>query len=155
MDFKNGVINIQAKGYNGAHTVLISTYKNTFKAKIDSFLTSMLIIFFQCRPYKFYICFALLRLVEFVITTYKFFVFNLFLYFLFSYLHDQCTMTFSKCQWDVEDGNKTKCITPMLKTAKKFQKTPKLEENSTTFEVLVHYLLLTIQRFYFCLKFVK
>jgi len=32
----------------------------------------------------------------------------------------------------------------MLKTAKKFQKTPKLEENSTTFEVLVHYLLLTI-----------
>ena len=47
MDFKNGVINIQAKGYNGAHTVLISTYKNTFKAKIDSFLTSMLINFFR------------------------------------------------------------------------------------------------------------
>ena len=53
MDFKNGAINIQAKGYNGAHTVLISTYKNTFKAKIDSFLTSMLINFFSADHINF------------------------------------------------------------------------------------------------------
>ena len=30
MDLKNGVINIQAAGYNGAHTVPILTYKSTF-----------------------------------------------------------------------------------------------------------------------------
>ena len=30
MDFKNGVINIEAEGYNGAHTVPILTYKSTF-----------------------------------------------------------------------------------------------------------------------------
>ena len=45
MDFKNGVINIQAAGYKGAHKVPILTHRSTFKAEIDSFFTSMLINF--------------------------------------------------------------------------------------------------------------
>ena len=38
MDFKNGVINIQAAGYNGAHTVYILRAELTRKRQLFSFL---------------------------------------------------------------------------------------------------------------------
>ena len=66
MDFKNGAINIQAAGYNGAHMVPILTHRST----TSNFYVNKLF----SSDHKIYICFALLRLVQFAIITYKFFL---------------------------------------------------------------------------------